>query len=148
MQLKYRRAAYLRPSLTHRLEAALRVYPDVVEDYPHDWASFAIVAQEHRMDWSGHASPSDHRGLGDVIDTFFRALNDSASDGKQVPGPSEIPNRILFAYQVAHGTAETVQIAASVLIAAWTERSLYIASVGGCRAYLVRNGKSKQLNID
>jgi hypothetical protein len=148
MQLKYQWAAYLRPSLTHRLDAALRVYPEAFEDYSNDRLGFAIVAQEHRMDWSDEGTPSEHRGVGDVIDMFFQTLNESVVGGKQALAPSEIPNKLLNAFQVAHGTAETLQIAASVLIVAWIEGTLNIASVGGCRAYLVRNGRSRQLNID
>lgn len=143
--LSYKRATYSKPSLRYRLDGDLRIYPDSVEGLTRGQLCFAVIAYKHNMDWSDLDSTYEDSY---ISNTVFQSLYDLASSSKEILIQPELKDRLLSTYQLTHAAAEELQITASLLTAVWSEQSLCIASVGVCRAYLVRNGRIRQLNID
>jgi serine/threonine protein phosphatase PrpC len=149
MSLSYKRATYSEPSLRYKAGGDLRVYPDNAEGLTQGQLCFTVIAYKHNIDWSYPTTPFDSSYEDSYIsDIVFQSLYDLANSREETLVEAELKNRLLSAYQSTHVTAEALQIAASLLTAVWSEHSLYVASVGVCRAYLVRNGRMRQLNVD
>jgi serine/threonine protein phosphatase PrpC len=55
---------------------------------------------------------------------------------------------LLSAFQKIDAIAEREQVALSAVTACWLNSHLHIASVGMCRAYLLRMGRIEQLTVD
>ena len=146
--LKFKSATYLKPNSKFGLSGDLQIYPDSTAGATEGQLGFAVVADEHNIDWSDTTINRGNHEASKISETVSHALFELTSEFAHDLILSDLPNRLLSAYQLAHASAEKVQIAASVLTAVWIERTLHVASVGVCRAYLIRNGSIENLNID
>lgn len=148
-RLNDKSAIYLRPGIGGRPKGNVRIFPEIGRGFTKDQFGFVALTHLHQMDWSGASVGSDSRIEAiEITDLVFSSLSDSGLNQSETYAESDIENALLSTYRKASARAEELQIFASLLTATWLETGLYIASIGACRAYLLRAGKIEQLNVD
>ncbi|MEK6303637.1 MAG: hypothetical protein AABO41_23275 [Acidobacteriota bacterium] len=109
------------------------------------------MMEQHNMDWSSESSQSDPKGDNNVktlLTGAFESLSPLFLGVGEVLTTSEIRNKVLDAYKQAHAVGQRTGITVSLVTILWVGKSLTLASVGVCKCYLVRDGRTAQINTD
>jgi serine/threonine protein phosphatase PrpC len=148
ISLRYKLSTFTRKGLGQEA-GNLQIYPDTNEGISDDQWCISILIDEHNMDWSDEISVTeDQRTLSQLSDSFLRNFESYTNENNGRQTAAGLDDALLSSYQVIDAIAEREQIAASMLTACWLNDLLHIASVGVCRAYLLRAGRIKQLTVD
>ena len=108
----------------------------------------ALLVEEHNLDWSGDDPHSSSNAEAVALAIMvFEELNRLAGTGQTLTD-SEVSDRLLTAYERANSWAKTSTITASLLTVILIDHVVYVASVGACRSYLIRDGNLSQISVD
>jgi serine/threonine protein phosphatase PrpC len=149
MDITYDFAKYIRLGERSGEGVEVKTYTPLSRSSSRSLSGFALIVEGHNLDWSREDSSSfSNTGILQVTGIASEELEQLIVEGEEIMPDSRINNCILSAYQKAHVEAQAAKIAASLLSIVWLKQTLYLASVGICRCYLIRNGSLKQINID
>lgn len=145
--LEYQLCTYVRPGLGGKTAGDLRIRADAAEGICADRWCLTVMTDLHNTDWPDKFDRAPDLGmaphLGELLLSEFETYIRDKGKAPEVASAA-----LLSAYKEGDKFAKESQTTASVLTACWLTDQLQIASVGVCRAYLLRQGGLQRLSID
>lgn len=141
MTLSYRHCEYFRLGTPARKVVGVEFFPFQSGSDNHHNGGLALIVQEHKMDWSSELQQLE-RGNEHVLRLLSAAFEDlkhriAVNRGNQAD--RDIVGAILGVYQSVHELAQQAAVVVSLMSIFWIGKNLIVASVGGCKCYLVRS---------